>query len=61
MAEVRFKLPVVGGGWVESLHTSLKKTQKSNVRYDSIFIAQIIRKQLDTDIQVDLSILKIPT
>lgn len=58
MAEVRFKLPVVGGGLDGVFAYVVKKT---NVRYDSIFIAQIIRKQLDTDIQVNLSILKIPT
>lgn len=57
MTEIGFKLPVVGVWTLCIRH--FKKT--TNVRYYSIFIYQVIRKQLDTDIKVDLSILKIPT
>lgn len=58
MTEIGFKLPVVG---VWSLCIRRLKKKTTNVRYYNIFISQVIRKQLDTDIKVDLSILKIPT
>lgn len=58
MTEIGFKLPVVGV-WSLCIRRFKKKT--TNVRYYNIFISQVIRKQLDTDIKVDLSILKIPT
>lgn len=59
MTEIGFKLPVVGV-WSLCIRR-LKKKKTTNVRYYNIFISQVIRKQLDTDIKVDLSILKIPT